>query len=138
MRAEKLYLETIVIFSKLKDIKPIESLSQISSTQNLLGLLYSSIGEYVKSEKILNEALEIRKVLAEIDLDNNLAKVADIQNNLGSVYEYTEKYNKAIEMYNSSIDIYETLAKNGYYFTEKTKEIEENIKRLNQLYNKSN
>ncbi len=138
LRAEKLYLETIDIFSKLKDIKPIESLSQISSTQNILGLLYSSIGEYVKSEKILNEALEIRKLLAKIDLDNNLAKVADIQNNLGNVYEYTEKYNKAIEMYYSSLDIYETLAKNGYYFTEKTKEIEENIKRLNQLYNKSN
>jgi len=137
-KAEKLYLEVINIYSDLSNIKPIESLSQISSTQNLLGLLYSSIGDYEKSEITLSEALIIRKRLAEIDIDNNLAKVADIQNNLGSVYEYTEKYSKAIEIYKQSIEIYNTLAKNGYYFTEKAKEIEENIKRLNQLYIKNN
>ena len=111
---------------------------RISYTQNLLGLLYSGIGESEKAQNILKEALRIRKELAEKDIDNNLAKVAEIQNNLGSVFEYTENYNKAIEMYNLSIELYDTLAKNGYYFTEKKKEIEDNIKRLEQLYNKNN
>ena len=128
----------IDIYYSLVDINPIENLSQISYTQNLLGLLYSGIGEYEKAQNILKEALRIRKELAEKDIDNNLAKVAEIQNNLGSVFEYTENYNKAIEMYNLSIELYDTLAKNGYYFTEKKKEIEDNIKRLEQLYNKNN
>jgi tetratricopeptide (TPR) repeat protein len=137
-KAEKLYLDVIDIYYSLVDINPIENLSQISYTQNLLGLLYSGIGEYEKAQNILKEALRIRKELAEKDIDNNLAKVAEIQNNLGSVFEYTENYNKAIEMYNLSIELYDTLAKNGYYFTEKKKEIEDNIKRLEQLYNKNN
>jgi tetratricopeptide (TPR) repeat protein len=134
--AEQLYLDVIDIYYSLEDINPKESLSQISTTQNLLGLLYSSIGEYKKSKDILIEALKIRKKLAEKDLDNNLAKVAEIQNNLGNVYEYTENYSNAIEMYNLSLEIYDTLAKNGYHFSEKKEEIQENINRLNQKYNK--
>ncbi len=135
-KAEKLYLDVIDIYYSLGDFNLTENLSQISYIQNLLGLLYSSVGEYEKSKNILKEALIIRKKLAEDDIDNNLAKVAEIQNNLGGVYEYTENYNKAIEMYNLSIEIYDILAKNGYYFSEKKEEIQENIKRLNQRYNK--
>ena len=77
--------------------------SEIGSSLNSIGVIYSKKGEYDQTLNYFNRALELREELG----DKN--KIASSLNNVGTIYQRKGEYDQALDYFSRALKIYEEL-----------------------------
>ena len=91
-------------FGVLNDnsVYQINNLEEKAETYNVLGLIYSKLGDFNNAKKYLNQSL------GNYSTAENYAKIADIKQNVGKVFMETNQLNSAEKYFKESINFRKT------------------------------
>ena len=107
--AERMYLEALDIFKKLRMSSKNLYAEEIAYTFAELGKLYSETDRFKKAEIMHKEALSIRRELSAINRSKYIESVADTYLDLGITYDRMAEFEKAEELYKEAITLYREL-----------------------------
>ena len=80
----------------------IKNLEEKAETYNVLGLIYSKLGDFNNAKKYLNQSL------GNYSTAENYSKIADIKQNVGKVFMETNQLNSAEKYFKESINFRKT------------------------------
>ena len=136
--AEKMYKESINIYSVLAETNPTEFITHMMSTYTSLAYLYKYNDDTENAEEMYTKAIELYKDFEDIPV-LQLISISDAMYNLAEIYTDSAQYTKAVELLNRAASLFdgedeETLPMYGELYAEiclKAAEANQNVEDYN-------